>query len=43
MSRHGAPDLRIDDAGALQVVMIASQWHATVMDGLLAGARRVLK
>ncbi len=40
--RDGAPSLQVEGAGALQVVVIASQWHATVMDGLLDGARRAL-
>jgi 6,7-dimethyl-8-ribityllumazine synthase len=40
--RDGAPSLQVEQAGALSVVVIASQWHATVMDGLLAGARRAL-
>jgi 6,7-dimethyl-8-ribityllumazine synthase len=38
----GAPQLTVDGADGLTVVLIASQWHATVMDGLLAGARRAL-
>ncbi|HJQ44288.1 MAG TPA: 6,7-dimethyl-8-ribityllumazine synthase [Jatrophihabitantaceae bacterium] len=41
--RDGAPELQIDGASGLTVVVIASQWHATVMDGLLAGARRALR
>jgi 6,7-dimethyl-8-ribityllumazine synthase len=40
--RNGAPDLAISGAECLDVVVIASQWHATVMDGLLGGARRAL-
>jgi 6,7-dimethyl-8-ribityllumazine synthase len=40
--RDGAPQLSVSGAEGLQVVLIASQWHATVMDGLLAGARRAL-
>jgi 6,7-dimethyl-8-ribityllumazine synthase len=40
--RNGAPELSISGAEGLNVVVIASQWHATVMDGLLAGARRAL-
>jgi 6,7-dimethyl-8-ribityllumazine synthase len=42
MSRHGAPTLTVGDGSALKVAVIASQWHATVMDGLLDGARRAL-
>jgi 6,7-dimethyl-8-ribityllumazine synthase len=42
MSRDGAPDLEVEGAAGLRVVVIASRWHATVMDGLLDGARRGL-
>ncbi len=42
MSGHGAPALTIEGAGKLRVAVIASQWHQTVMDGLLDGARRAL-
>lgn len=42
MSHDGAPALSVEGASGLTVVVIASQWHATVMDGLLAGARRAL-
>lgn len=41
MSGEGAPALRVDGSGRT-VVVIASQWHQTVMDGLLDGARRAL-
>ena len=42
MSGQGAPELaRVDGAG-LSVAVIASEWHATVTDGLLGGARRAL-
>jgi 6,7-dimethyl-8-ribityllumazine synthase len=34
--------LRVVDADGLSVVVIASQWHDRVMDGLLDGARRAL-
>jgi 6,7-dimethyl-8-ribityllumazine synthase len=43
MSGEGAPQLHVDGAAGLRVAIIASQWHATVMDGLLAGARRALE
>ncbi|MDT4903941.1 MAG: 6,7-dimethyl-8-ribityllumazine synthase [Pseudonocardiales bacterium] len=43
MSGHGAPTLTVGDGSALKVAVIASQWHATVMDGLLDGARRALR
>ena len=41
--RSGAPDLTVEGAAKLRVVVIASQWHETVMAGLLAGARRALQ
>lgn len=40
MSGHG-PDLQVDGS-ALRVAVVAASWHTTVMDGLLAGARRGL-
>jgi 6,7-dimethyl-8-ribityllumazine synthase len=43
LSGHGAPDLsRVEGAESLRVALVAAQWHTTVMDGLLAGARRAL-
>jgi 6,7-dimethyl-8-ribityllumazine synthase len=39
---EGAPELTVADASGLNVVVIASQWHASVMAGLLAGTRRAL-
>jgi 6,7-dimethyl-8-ribityllumazine synthase len=42
VSGEGAPQLRVEGAAGLRVVVIASQWHRTVMDGLLDGARRAL-
>ena len=42
MSGDGAPTLTIDGAAGLAVVVIASRWHDTVMNGLLDGARRAL-
>lgn len=41
MSGHGAPELRVDAAGA-RVAIVASSWHDEVMDGLVAGAERAL-
>ena len=41
MSGHGAPSVRADGRG-LRVAVVASSWHQTVMDGLVAGARRGL-
>jgi 6,7-dimethyl-8-ribityllumazine synthase len=40
--REGAPQLSVSGAESFKVVLIASQWHATVMGGLLGGARRAL-
>jgi len=44
MSGHGAPtaDLAELDARGIKVTVISGRWHATIADGLLAGARRVL-
>ena len=43
MSREGAPELStVDGAATLRVAVVAAQWHATVMGGLLDGARRAL-
>ncbi|WP_052850856.1 6,7-dimethyl-8-ribityllumazine synthase [Streptomyces avicenniae] len=44
MSGHGAPRLTVSTTGTapLRVGVVAAQWHETVMDGLLAGARRAL-
>ncbi|WP_322409661.1 6,7-dimethyl-8-ribityllumazine synthase [Microbacterium invictum] len=43
MSGKGAP-ITVDeiDAAGLQVVVVAGTWHATITDGLIAGAERVL-
>lgn len=42
MSGHGAPEIQLDAVGDIRVAVVAAQWHTTVMDGLLAGARRAL-
>jgi len=42
VSGEGAPAIEIDGAANLSVVVIASLWHTTVMDGLLDGSRRAL-
>lgn len=39
--KTGSPRLTVDGA-QLRVAVIAASWHATVMDGLIAGARRGL-
>ncbi len=42
MSGHGAPDQQPVDCSDLRVAVVAASWHTTVMDGLVAGARRAL-
>lgn len=42
MSGSGAPRPAHLDARDLRVVVVAASWHATVMDGLIAGALRAL-
>jgi 6,7-dimethyl-8-ribityllumazine synthase len=43
VSGHGAPDTGpVAGADRLSVTLVASQWHAQIMDGLLDGARRAL-
>lgn len=42
MSGHGAPSIDITGAGDLSVAIVASTWHAVVMDGLVAGAESAL-
>ncbi|HEY7044898.1 MAG TPA: 6,7-dimethyl-8-ribityllumazine synthase [Nocardioidaceae bacterium] len=42
MSGTGQPTLTSIDAAQLRVVVVAAEWHATVMDGLIAGAERAL-
>lgn len=41
MTGAGSPSIGIDAQG-LRAVVVAASWHAEVMDGLLAGARRAL-
>ena len=43
MSGKGSPDLGPIDCHDLRVAVVAASWHQTVMDGLLAGARRALE
>ncbi len=43
MSGKGSPDLGPIDCHDLRVAVVAANWHQTVMDGLLAGARRALE
>jgi 6,7-dimethyl-8-ribityllumazine synthase len=42
MTSRGAPAAERLDAGRLRVAVVAATWHATVMEGLLDGARRAL-
>ena len=39
--KDGSPTLTVDGSG-LRVALVAASWHRTVMDGLIAGARRGL-
>jgi 6,7-dimethyl-8-ribityllumazine synthase len=39
--KSGSPDLQVDASG-LRVAIVAASWHATVMEGLIDGARRGL-
>jgi 6,7-dimethyl-8-ribityllumazine synthase len=41
VSGSGAPALTVHASGA-RVAIVASSWHQTVMDGLVAGAQRTL-
>ncbi|MGW9826542.1 6,7-dimethyl-8-ribityllumazine synthase [Brevibacterium pityocampae] len=40
MAHHGAPDLAPSADSGLTMAIVASSWHDTVMDGLIAGAQR---
>lgn len=42
MSGAGAPERKALDASGLKVVVVASSWHDVIMNGLIAGAERVL-
>lgn len=42
MSGKGAPELSVENVSDLRVAVVAAQWHKTVMDGLVDGARRAL-
>jgi 6,7-dimethyl-8-ribityllumazine synthase len=42
LSGKGAPEVTVTNCAGLRVAVVASQWHETVMDGLIAGARRAL-
>ncbi|WP_375500305.1 6,7-dimethyl-8-ribityllumazine synthase [uncultured Jatrophihabitans sp.] len=42
MSGEGAPAITVEGADRLKVAVVASEWHETVMTGLLDGARRAL-
>ena len=41
MSGEGAPRISVDGTG-LKVAVVATQWHTTIMDGLVDGAVRAL-
>ncbi|CAM4059084.1 MULTISPECIES: 6,7-dimethyl-8-ribityllumazine synthase [Tsukamurella] len=40
MSGAGIPDITLDGAQDLKLAIVASRWHDTVCEALLAGARR---
>jgi 6,7-dimethyl-8-ribityllumazine synthase len=42
VSGEGAAVVEPFDASGLRVAVVASSWHTTVMDGLMAGAQRAL-
>lgn len=42
MSGAGIPDLGELDASGLRLGIVASTWHSTICDALLAGAKRVV-
>jgi 6,7-dimethyl-8-ribityllumazine synthase len=42
MSGVGAPQTHTVDGSGLHVVVVAATWHETIMNGLIAGAERVL-
>lgn len=43
MSGSGSPRLAVTADTPLRVAVVAAQWHAEVIDGLLAGVRRALE
>lgn len=42
MTGSGAPQAEALDGSRLRVAIVAARWHETVMDGLIAGAKRGL-
>ena len=42
MSGRGAPEPSALDGHGLRVAVVATRWHTTVTDGLIAGAQRAL-
>ena len=43
MSGNGSPGSEVAGFTGKRVVIVASSWHTTVMDGLIAGATRVVE
>ena len=43
MSGKGAPERQTVDGSGLDVVIVAGEWHETIAEGLIAGARRALE
>ena len=42
MSASGAPAVKVSAGAGLRVAVVAAQWHAEVIDGLLDGVSRAL-
>jgi 6,7-dimethyl-8-ribityllumazine synthase len=40
VSGEGAPEVSVQDAAGLKVGIVVAQWHSTITDALLDGARR---
>jgi 6,7-dimethyl-8-ribityllumazine synthase len=43
VSGAGAPAIAVEGGADLRVAVVAAQWHDTVMDGLVDGARKALE
>jgi 6,7-dimethyl-8-ribityllumazine synthase len=43
MSRAGIPESVVTGFNGSKVVIVASSWHTQVMDGLIAGAERIIR
>ena len=43
MSRAGIPESVVTGFNGTRVVVVASSWHTKIMDGLIAGACRIIE